>query len=148
MAETSGACLSVPLEPDRVAFIRRRRLLSGLYPNRAGSALADGEGGGLPGGDAILALINVEFWDDHPEWREKTGVLQDAQLDWRKLMNLTNRAAFDEVSRGAKDLIARFDDLSALAAELGFSSHSHFAAAFRQAYGRSPTAFRQSAQRC
>jgi len=44
----------------------------------------------------------------------------------------------------ALDLIARYDDLSALAADLGFSSHSHFAAAFRQAYGRSPTAFRQS----
>lgn len=47
----------------------------------------------------------------------------------------------------ALDLVARYDDMSALAAELGFSSHSHFAAAFRQAYGRSPTAFRQSAQR-
>jgi len=47
----------------------------------------------------------------------------------------------------ALDLIAQYDDLSALAAELGFSSHSHFAAAFRQAYGRSPTAFRESAQR-
>ena len=47
----------------------------------------------------------------------------------------------------ALDLIAQFDDLSALAAELGFSSHSHFTAAFRQAYGRSPTAFKQSAQR-
>jgi AraC-like DNA-binding protein len=47
----------------------------------------------------------------------------------------------------ALDLIARYDDLSALAAELGFSSHSHFAAAFRQAYGRSPTAFKQSARR-
>jgi AraC-like DNA-binding protein len=47
----------------------------------------------------------------------------------------------------ALDLIARHDDLSALAAELGFSSHSHFAATFRQAYGRSPTAFRQSARR-
>ncbi len=46
----------------------------------------------------------------------------------------------------ALDLIARYEDLSALAAELGFSSHSHFAAAFRQAYGRSPTAFRQSAR--
>ncbi len=46
----------------------------------------------------------------------------------------------------ALDLIARYDDLSALAAELGFSSHSHFTAAFRQAYGRSPTAFKQSAQ--
>ncbi len=47
----------------------------------------------------------------------------------------------------ALDLIARYDDLSALAAELGFSSHSHFAAAFRQAYGRSPTAFKQSTRR-
>jgi AraC family transcriptional regulator len=46
----------------------------------------------------------------------------------------------------ALDLIARYDDLSALAADLGFSSHSHFAAAFRQAYGRSPTTFKQSAQ--
>jgi AraC family transcriptional regulator len=47
----------------------------------------------------------------------------------------------------ALDLIAKYDDLSALAADLGFSSHSHFAAAFRQAYGRSPTTFKQSAER-
>jgi len=45
----------------------------------------------------------------------------------------------------ALDLIARYDDLSTLAADLGFSSHSHFSAAFRQAYGRSPTAFKQFA---
>ena len=44
------------------------------------------------------------------------------------------------------DLITRYDDLSSLAAELGFSSHSHFSAAFKQAYGRSPTAFRHTAQ--
>ena len=47
----------------------------------------------------------------------------------------------------ALDLIAQFDDLSALAAELGFSSHSHFSAAFAQTYGRTPTVFRQSMQR-
>jgi AraC family transcriptional regulator len=47
----------------------------------------------------------------------------------------------------ALDLIARYDDLSALAADLGFSSHSHFAAAFRQAYGCSPTTFKRSAER-
>jgi AraC-like DNA-binding protein len=45
----------------------------------------------------------------------------------------------------ALDLITRYDDMSALALDLGFSSHSHFAAAFRQAYGRSPSEFRQSA---
>ena len=46
----------------------------------------------------------------------------------------------------ALDLIAQYNDLSTLAADLGFSSHSHFAAAFRQAYGRSPTAFKLSAR--
>jgi len=45
----------------------------------------------------------------------------------------------------ALDLVAECEDMSALALDLGFSSHSHFAAAFKQTYGRSPTAFRQSA---
>ena len=45
----------------------------------------------------------------------------------------------------ALDLLAQYDDLTALSLDLGFSSHSHFSAAFRQAYGRSPTAFRQAA---
>ena len=45
------------------------------------------------------------------------------------------------------DLIQHNDDLSALALELGFSSHSHFASAFRQAYGRSPAEFRRTSAR-
>jgi AraC family transcriptional regulator len=44
----------------------------------------------------------------------------------------------------ALDLLAQYDDLTALSLELGFSSHSHFSAAFRDAYGRSPSEFRQS----
>lgn len=40
------------------------------------------------------------------------------------------------------DLIARRDDLSGLAQDLGFSSHSHFSAAFKQAYGVTPGEFR------
>lgn len=44
----------------------------------------------------------------------------------------------------ALDLVPGCDDLSALAADLGFSSHSHFANAFRQAYGRTPSAFKQT----
>jgi AraC family transcriptional regulator len=47
----------------------------------------------------------------------------------------------------ALDLLAQYDDLAALGLDLGFSSHSHFSAAFRQAYGRSPSEFRQSALR-
>jgi AraC family transcriptional regulator len=44
----------------------------------------------------------------------------------------------------ALDLIPQRDDLSALAQDLGFSSHSHFTAAFRQAYGMTPAGFRNS----
>jgi AraC-like DNA-binding protein len=45
----------------------------------------------------------------------------------------------------ALDLMADCEDVAALAQDLGFSSHSHFSAAFRQAYGRTPRAFRQAA---
>jgi AraC-like DNA-binding protein len=45
----------------------------------------------------------------------------------------------------ALDLLARYDDLTALSLDLGFSSHSHFTTVFSQAYGRSPSAFRYAA---
>jgi len=44
----------------------------------------------------------------------------------------------------ALDLLADCPDLTMLALDLGFSSHSHFTAAFRQYYGRSPTEFRRA----
>jgi AraC-like DNA-binding protein len=47
----------------------------------------------------------------------------------------------------ALDLLAHYDNLSELSLELGFSSHSHFSAAFQRTYGRSPSDFRQSALR-
>lgn len=42
----------------------------------------------------------------------------------------------------ALDLLPVRADLSALAQDLGFSSHSHFSAAFRQHYGVTPAEFR------
>jgi hypothetical protein len=73
-----------------------------------------------------LPHVSEKFWDQHPEWREKTALLQDAQLDWRKLMNLTNRAAFAEVSKGARDLIGRFNWDGVNLAELYFESLEGF----------------------
>ncbi len=73
-----------------------------------------------------LPHVSEKFWDQHPEWREKTALLQDAQLDWRKLMNLTNRAAFAEVSKGVRDLIGRFDWDGVNLAELYFESLEGF----------------------
>ena len=46
----------------------------------------------------------------------------------------------------ALDLIAARDDLSGLAQDLGFSSHSHFSAAFKQHYGVTPAAFRDQSR--
>jgi AraC-like DNA-binding protein len=45
----------------------------------------------------------------------------------------------------ALDLLAQYDDLTDISQDLGFSSHSHFSAAFREVYGRSPSEFRRSA---
>ena len=69
-----------------------------------------------------LPHVSDRFWNDHPEWREKTGVLQDAQLDWRKLMNLANRDCFRAVAGGVRELAARFDWDGINLAELYFES--------------------------
>jgi len=47
----------------------------------------------------------------------------------------------------ALDLLGEFDDLTELGLHLGFSSHSHFSAAFQKAYGRTPSQFRRAALR-
>jgi hypothetical protein len=69
-----------------------------------------------------LPHVSEQFWADHPEWREKTAILQDAQLDWRKLMNLTNRDCFAAVTKGVSGLIQRFDWDGVNLAELYFES--------------------------
>jgi hypothetical protein len=66
--------------------------------------------------------VSEKFWDDHPAWREKTAVLQDAHLDWRKLMNLVNRDCFHAALKGVTDLLSRFDWDGVNLAELYFES--------------------------
>ena len=69
-----------------------------------------------------LPHVSEKFWDDHPEWREKTAILQDAQLDWRKLMNLNHPACAAAVAAGVQQLIHRFDWDGVNLAELYFES--------------------------
>lgn len=69
-----------------------------------------------------LPHVSERFWQDHPEWREQTALLQDAHLDWRKLMNLANRDCFRAVSTGIGQLLRRFDWDGANLAELYFES--------------------------
>lgn len=44
----------------------------------------------------------------------------------------------------ALDLLGQYEDLASLSMDLGFSSHSHFSSAFRQAYDRTPAEFQRS----
>lgn len=69
-----------------------------------------------------LPHVSEKFWADHPEWREKTALLQDAQLDWRKLMNLNNPACSRAVKAGIAALSRRFDWDGLNLAELYFES--------------------------
>lgn len=64
-------------------------------------------------------------------FRRQTGVPVH-----RYLMHLRLRAALEAASEGATDL-------SALAFEVGFASHSHFTAAFRKEFGTTPSALRR-----
>jgi hypothetical protein len=69
-----------------------------------------------------LPHVSERFWEDHPQWREKTAVGQDAHLDWRKLMNLQNRECARAVAAGIRDLVRRFDWDGINVAELYFES--------------------------
>jgi AraC family transcriptional regulator len=68
-------------------------------------------------------------------FRQQTGVPVH-----RYLVRLRLRASLERLAGGA-------DDLAALALELGFDSHSHFAAAFRREFDRTPSEVRRAGRR-
>ncbi|MGI8958621.1 MAG: hypothetical protein ACR2IV_02450 [Bryobacteraceae bacterium] len=69
-----------------------------------------------------LPHVSEKFWADHPAWREKTALEQDAQLDWRKLMNLQNPDCHRAVAKEIGALLGRFDWDGVNVAELYFES--------------------------
>ncbi len=69
-----------------------------------------------------LPHVSERFWADHPEWREKTALQQDAQLDWRKLMNLANPECAKAIHQGTRELMRRFDWDGVNFAELYYES--------------------------
>ncbi|MDP9170190.1 MAG: family 10 glycosylhydrolase, partial [Acidobacteriota bacterium] len=69
-----------------------------------------------------LPHVSEKFWADHPKWREQTATLQDAQLDWRKLMNLQNPECTAAIRTGLKQMMDRFDWDGVNLAELYFES--------------------------
>lgn len=69
-----------------------------------------------------LPHVSENFWNAHPEWREKTAALQDAQLDWRKLMNLQNAECTAAIRAGLQKMMQSFDWDGVNLAELYFES--------------------------
>jgi hypothetical protein len=69
-----------------------------------------------------LPHISEQFWEEHPQWREKTATQQDAHLDWRKLMNLADPNCSQAAEAGLRALLNRFDWDGVNLAELYFES--------------------------
>src|SRR5690349_21696865 len=66
--------------------------------------------------------IRTGFWDQHPEWREKTALGTDAHVDWRFLMNLQNPHCLKAVLADAKGLLSAYDWDGVDIGELTFDS--------------------------
>lgn len=66
--------------------------------------------------------VSERFWQDHPEWRERTAAGQDAHLDWRKLMNLADPDCSRAIEQGLRRLLTRFDWDGVNLGELYFES--------------------------
>lgn len=56
-----------------------------------------------------LPMVSIDFWNEHPEWRQKTADGKDAQLDWRYLMALENKDCFNAAKQYVKDIMNKFD---------------------------------------
>lgn len=52
--------------------------------------------------------VSEQFWAEHPECREQTALMQDAHLDWRKLIDLSHPRCSRLVEEGAASVLGRF----------------------------------------
>lgn len=69
-----------------------------------------------------LPHVSERFWNEHPEWRERTAAGQDAHLDWRKLISLQQPEARAAIEKGVRGLLQDFAWDGVNLAELYFES--------------------------
>ncbi|HXI91871.1 MAG TPA: hypothetical protein VNO24_17795, partial [Blastocatellia bacterium] len=70
-----------------------------------------------------LPQVSQKFWEEHPEWREKTATGTDAGGGWRKMMNLANDACRKEALNFVAGVIESHDWDGVNIAEMGFDSN-------------------------
>ena len=56
-----------------------------------------------------LPHVNEKFWLDHPEWREKNALDEEAVVGWRKPMALAEKNCFNAVKKEMYTMLNRFD---------------------------------------
>ena len=66
--------------------------------------------------------VSERFWNQHPDWREKTGLLTDAHVDWRYLMNMENPACLKAALDDTLAFLGRYEWDGVDIAELEFES--------------------------
>ena len=69
-----------------------------------------------------LPHVSDRFWEANAACREQTAMLQDAKLDWRKLVDLADPACAAQVEEGLRGLLTRFRWDGVNLAELYFES--------------------------
>jgi AraC-like DNA-binding protein len=111
---------------------RRRRGTDAAHAERAEAAKTylAGRLGGRITLDEVARAVHASPFHLARVFRQRTGVPLH-----RYLTRLRLRAALERLAGGASDL-------TALALELGFSSHSHFSDTFRREFGRTPSEVR------
>jgi hypothetical protein len=55
-----------------------------------------------------LPHVSSGFWEDYPQWREKTATGRDAHVDWRLLMNLYDPKCLETITKSLEQLMLRF----------------------------------------
>ncbi len=66
--------------------------------------------------------VSQKFWEEHPEWRDKTATGRDAIIGWRKFMNLANPDCRAAALRFLDELLSRHDWDGVNIAELCFDT--------------------------
>jgi uncharacterized protein YdaL/uncharacterized lipoprotein YddW (UPF0748 family) len=69
-----------------------------------------------------LPHVSMAFWNEHPEWREKTATGEDAIIEWRHYMALNDSSCLNAVYSELSYLIQKYDWDGINFAELYFSS--------------------------
>ena len=136
------------------AVLRLARLAAGARPRRA--RLADVAAPGAGSRDDRIVAVQELLWRRLTAQQRLTDLAAEVGISAFQLCRQFRAATGSTVHRyltrlrlgQALELLENGggDDLSGLAFDLGFSSHSHFTCAFRSEFGVTPSAFRAAAR--